>query len=1428
MQTDSNWIPTPFHLQILEGVSGYDETLYTKSVEVLADFFDEQLETTSFDDVSHKSIYNRLMESLELDDVAHTFVTTNINSKIYSPRVQTHFDLYLNNVFPTYNQTSSSFCSKDSFGQTIERHNKHTYFPWVLSNDRIYCTSEDLFAIQITKKSDSLGLLLPFDRIIGSNDDAPVFILFGDFSLPDFPSMLINLLQSARMGKLRFVWRYVPIDSNNSPELLLGYGSSLLLKQSDYHTTDDRHIKTGKASKGSFISQISKNSVNDLGIKFTSLILSMVENSRTKFHDLKTILENFPTHVSKIRDHMVLDSMMKGFIEYNENVGAGDDTIGIYLNGAPVNSLELDVFKLLDNLNDEVTNVQELMNLGFNVEESKLLLSKFALYSAVKQSEFDRGYENRFTVYKDSFNPESETVREGVVFFNDLEKDENYQEFSESRHEAYFGAAAQFNVGQIPALKENIHDLIFVLNLSNRNQLKAFFRFCKIILDRGIPQQVGLLPLGDTELDRKLARYFYFVLINSNPREALAFLYKIFESKSDTFEDVFSVVPYKEGVVDDSAFLNTLNKYSLYSPSVIFNGVIVEMNAESWQIEMGNQLTRDIGTIQQFIQNDISSVSLKDILYKDARLTRNIKIIPKDSSGFKYKKINKELMDLSTLFTTIGDNYVEKPSNFWIVGDLTSKVVIDQLLSIFELMATNAKFDIQLRIIDTSNSNMLKQMKYYSSKGYLSQKAIKNIINLLRKQKINTGSPDLNDEVLNVLSTNELPPHHSFLLFNSRYFRLEIPFTKLELELLLDFEFTQRLAIFDEIIHKYPVEFGGRSLRNFVPEDSDFSDWFDLFCSQVTKSFYVDNNLYLDDVARFDFSSLAHENSFVVGNEFESLVHVLVIIDPLQPSAQELISIVSTVIDFPFVSVEILFQPKLEYPIVPITQFYKGVYPSCGVDFNEIGEYKLPDSITYDNIPDEEVFSLDLHAPKRWFTTTKEVAKEMDLDNIKMSYYESAEQDVTFELSNIVVEGYARDTKSATTPGGVTLQAQKNTIVKNTMIMSNLGYFQLQLGYGSWNLSCHDDEYSLLSATESPFEVNTKPVTEVELNVFSLNGPIIKPRLTKSNGNYKLTKSHKQADINIFTVVSGHLYERLAAIMIRSIVNNTESTIKVWVLENYLSPQFKSLMTKLAQEYNIDYEFVHYKWPQWLREQPSRQRTLWGYKILFLDVLFPQDLNNVIFVDADQINRSNMQELVDYDLGDAPYGFVPMGDSRKDMEGYRFWKQGYWSEVLKDGLVYHISALFKVNLIKFRQLGAGDKLRAHYQKLSSDINSLSNLDQDLPNNMQNIIPIFSLPQEYLWCETWCSNRELKLAKNIDLCNNPMTKESKLDMARRLIPEWKTYDEEISHLQLQLQEQELHQSQVKNSLSNSLSQSHSTPDFHNTPIESSHGLDHDEL
>lgn len=127
-------------------------------------------------------------------------------------------------------------------------------------------------------------------------------------------------------------------------------------------------------------------------------------------------------------------------------------------------------------------------------------------------------------------------------------------------------------------------------------------------------------------------------------------------------------------------------------------------------------------------------------------------------------------------------------------------------------------------------------------------------------------------------------------------------------------------------------------------------------------------------------------------------------------------------------------------------------------------------------------------------------------------------------------------------------------------------------------------------------------------------------------------------------------YERFLKIMILSVLKNTHRPVKFWFIKNYLSPQFKvniathysffppfcfcffssfehyfvlvpktcalwwlkqDVIPLMAEEYGFDFELITYKWPTWLHKQKEKQRIIWAYKILFLDVIFPLSLEKV-------------------------------------------------------------------------------------------------------------------------------------------------------------------------------------------------------------------------
>ncbi|GBC31348.2 uncharacterized protein OCT59_016320 [Rhizophagus irregularis] len=625
-----------------------------------------------------------------------------------------------------------------------------------------------------------------------------------------------------------------------------------------------------------------------------------------------------------------------------------------------------------------------------------------------------------------------------------------------------------------------------------------------------------------------------------------------------------------------------------------------------------------------------------------------------------------------------------------------------------------------------------------------------------------------------------------------------------DFNLLVELEFSERIE---------PVINAAKAANLTIHLDrSNYPDFVTKATSIITASMTSDVPVGLfggQELKRdLSFKKLKSENSKIVVGDIEAAIYkISVLIDPLSETAQKWSTILEILSQIDGVAIELYFNPKMNLAEIPIKRFYRYVLEPK-LKFNTTTGNLIAPSAHFSNLPEDPLLTLGMDVIQAWLVTPK--VSIHDLDNIRLANLDSRLRikgvESVFELNNILIEGHARDMTLQAPPSGlqIVLGTKNNPVMVDTIVMANLGYLQLKANPGIWTFSLREGRSSEIfdiqsAGSEGWYSRNVEEIgNEIVLNNFE--GLIIYPRFTRKPGkenedvlkleekdgiwNYFMDKFSKnvskqnKAEINIFSVASGHLYERFLSIMILSVLKHTKSRVKFWFIENFLSPSFKDFIPHMAEEYNFEYELVTYKWPHWLRAQKEKQRTIWGYKILFLDVLFPLDLDKVIFVDADQIVRADLKELVDMDLQGAPYGYTPFCDNRPEMDGFRFWKHGYWKDHLK-GKPYHISALYVVDLQRFRHMAAGDQIRGQYQSLSVDPNSLANLDQDLPNNIQHIVPIFSLPLEWLWCETWCSDESLAGARTIDLCNNPMTKEPKLDRARRQVPEWESYDKEIA-------------------------------------------------
>lgn len=573
---------------------------------------------------------------------------------------------------------------------------------------------------------------------------------------------------------------------------------------------------------------------------------------------------------------------------------------------------------------------------------------------------------------------------------------------------------------------------------------------------------------------------------------------------------------------------------------------------------------------------------------------------------------------------------------------------------------------------------------------------------------------------------------------------------------------------------------------------------------------------------------------------------VTIVVDPTARKSQLIVALAEFLAKSPLgVSVTVYLNPSLQVTR-PIRALFTFV-ASPALQFDSATGMVVPPVAVFRALPANALLTLGIEEPESWTVFSHEA--DHDLDNIILAALPKHRQFVsaTYRINSILVAGSALtligNQGQAMTSNGLPLLLRplspspaatgKRT---DTLVMETLGYYQLQAAPGLFHLSVQPGAFAsayYISGIDSDIDryaqdyaadpttggtregvnaaagqripvlvstftglsldlyVRPVPSPQGQLPVLDIaqriarEGRYVWPPPSLPDGSKDRPARPAKPTLNVFSVASGHLYERFLRRMMFSAWNASTRTepyganttrIKFWVIENFLSPQFKAYIPLMAEHFGYEVGFVTYHWPWWLHRQTEKQRKIWAYKVLFLDVLFPLDVDRVIFVDADQTINVDLHELYNMDIDDKPVAMTPFCQKHRNEAtvGFRFWAQGFWTEHLA-GKPYHISALFMVDLSRFRALGAGDSYRTTYSTLSRDPNSLSNLDQDLPNYLQSTVPIFSLPEEWLWCESWCSAGSRGRAKTIDLCNNPLTKMPKLDNAKMIFPDWEDLD-----------------------------------------------------
>ncbi|KAF4337622.1 KRE5-killer toxin-resistance [Fusarium beomiforme] len=1399
----------PYLLELLETAAEENSTAYFPLLDKIAG---GHFQSTSSD----AELYDRFLETLQQDehittpDALSTFKLA-LSLRAAAPRIEAHYQYYTTAVDPISKEGTTDDCPA-----------------WALIDSKKYCsaaldkpTDGDFSAKQVN--------LLPFDRVLGLGKDA---ILYADPTSASFGPFHNALSKAAKQGDISYRLRYRrSAEAPNTPLSVSGYGVKLDLKRTDYIVIDDREASQETKQKLAAadvdldtdqevadLKPLSTSELAPLGLKTASFILK----SENPLDALVKSTQDFPKFSASIATHEIA----KNFAEEQEkNVAAGIPS-GInflWMNGVQLIERQVEPFTLIEMIRRERKLIDGVRELGFNGQQAVSLLGHSEVASSKAEDEPPRfDWTDRLEDGK------------ALMWLNDLEKDARYQKFPSE----LTALLQRTYPGQLPQVALNLFHVVAPVDFTNIEDGRAFGQLAQF-MQRGVTLRFGILPLATTPASAAQAKVVYHLMETYGFESLITYLQeseegpegaankKAFaraisgreplpETTKMTLTEVLEAESYEQRVKASKAWARRLNADTAVRP-IFVNGLAIPRE-KSWVQTMGQRLTEDQQAIQKavYFGQIEEGTPVSDLFLSSALSKRNTYIFPDDEKALRIVDVNKLHRDFAGLFNKIAvlSSDPEASKESWavltVIVDLKTDDGQDLLLAALEFKRKNrgVRLDLVHNPASPTDAHAINGA-FKLNEGKLAEMKSKDDMKAILEASWTAEDDGLGTALANFLSASNILPGTKGLLLNGRIIGplpSDVSFKEDDLQQLLQFEQRNRIL---------PVYAAIKDL-GFTDKLSD-----PIAAAKLTSITALST---ISDLPQGIFESApsirsslyntwnSTHSAIEVGNPETASIHIAGLLNPTSEQGQRWAPILKVLSELDGVYLKLFMNPKEVVGELPIKRFFRYVLDSKP-SFDQTGHVQSPKAI-FKGLPSEALLTAGVDVPPAWLVAAKESVQ--DLDNIKLSSVK-ADIDVTYELENILIEGHSRDGKRGAPRGAqLALATEKDPLVTDTIVMANLGYFQFKANPGFYNIRLKEGRSSKIFTIESVGAQGYAAVpgdegTEVALMDFK--GTTLYPRLNRKPGMEEVdvlgsqdkedtgivakglkfaesllggTKSSKEisaeehAEINIFSVASGHLYERMLNIMMLSVMRSTKHTVKFWFIEQFLSPSFKEFIPHMAAEYGFKYEMVTYKWPHWLRQQTEKQREIWGYKILFLDVLFPLSLDKVIFVDADQIVRTDMIDLVNHDLEGAPYGFTPMCDSRTEMEGFRFWKQGYWANYLR-GLPYHISALYVVDLNRFRQLAAGDRLRQQYHALSADPNSLSNLDQDLPNNMQFTIPIHSLPQEWLWCETWCSDESLAQARTIDLCNNPQTKEPKLDRARRQVPEWTVYDDEIAAL-----------------------------------------------
>lgn len=1153
-------------------------------------------------------------------------------------------------------------------------------------NGKRYDKSDDVFylkskELQEQARAANSGVVGSDEVVIGIEHAAPIVLLHG---CPDddgvFEEFNRNLYSEASStGKLRYVWRST---CSHDRSAVKGIPLGLTKRdQSDPSVLPPEvlNIPAEFASEALSLYDPNNEELADLDLKVASLIAKHYQGSED-FHSTleyaKGIINNFRLLAKQLTK---LKTSTSKVLKSNEKLsldGIDYNMLGLYINGQNWRLSEADNYNLINAITHEYFTIKHLESILQKYDDvgspsnAKRLLQIFSEASllTLQQSQPVKIDLHRIQGFS-----------EAIIYFNDIEIDGQYEELATDVQNFF----EESKFGELPDVRQNWNEVIFVIdfgNLEDENNkiaLDGLNRAIKVIA-QGYPQRVGLLPL------------------NLGAGDGL--IHKIYQLKHADLTDLAEFledIPARyigtryQGTPDHAS---VVEKLQIRETSIIINGEIYPFRKNTWHYLIAKTIKKDKsylkGELAKIMASDPKSVknmNVRDILHAKSANSRHEKYTPDYFSDASYTPLNNAALKAvgdSVIEKIKGDNYIVLHT-ITLVDDFSTSAALKRLKNILN----TTFFGVRIRLI---NSGPLDKTRWRDIKRAVKRSDIEKLDSLIESYQANQPQFVSNHKALsNWLVDIPVEPitKGAFLVVNGRFIQLdsdEVP-TKDQFEAIIKREAQRTLDTMRSLEQLFP-DFAAGSM------DPDFIE---TLSSTLSKLFYHGADIYnngIDYTAEGTLPRMSlplKHNGFTVfqSHDTPKPVDVTLFMDPLEERSQKLVSSLTLLEEIPFVNLQIVLLPTEDLKISPINRVYV--------------EGTAPLEISKDV---EGNFHVELDTPSNLLVSN------------------------TSELAGVIVEAHVFPAGEPSSRanidgiGGVCLElVNRDQEVEATCItMGTFGYCQfiVRAEPTEYTVRSCDPRYRVTSfASNGRVDyIDSQSLTVRDLNKLKLRVEV------EETGAAPLPQ---QDALNIYTVLKDNGQdEAKAEAMIQAILDKTpeDETVKIWILDQpFLTQSFKQFCRRTNRSSSRgSIEFITYAWPRWLRPQSVSDRRLDLFKILFVDVMFPQTTARIVYLEPEPTIPDPF-EMVRQSSGDSPLAMF-------EATGRGFWQEGYWASKLAETQTRFHTARpgFVVDLQRLRKIHGGDTLRVHYQRLSADIHSLSHTHEDLINDLQLEIAIDSL------------------------------------------------------------------------------------------------------